>query len=106
MGKDHLERLNLELTKTTKTAVVSHEGRGLKDPLFYPWAELGQSDTGCDWSTFRHSRHSCVINKDCFSALVLLYIRSIGEADVRGHFRNFLILSDTRGDQWEYAYDN
>jgi hypothetical protein len=51
--------------------------RGPKDPLFYPSAELGQSDTGYDWSTFRHSGYSCVINKIIFRALVLLYNRQL-----------------------------
>jgi len=51
--------------------------RGPKDPLFYPSAKLGQSDTGYDWSTFRHSGYSCVINKIIFRALVLLYNRQL-----------------------------
>jgi hypothetical protein len=80
--------------------------RGLKDPLLYPWAELGQFDAGCDWSTFRHSRHSYVINKHRFSALVLLYIGIAGEAPVRGNFGKFLNLCDISGDRWEYDYDS
>jgi hypothetical protein len=77
----------------TKTSLPSSKAHGRNNPMFHGWAELRQFDIGSYWSICRYSCHSYVINGDCLSAFLLLYVISFVKPMYEAITGNFSTLA-------------